>query len=127
MSLVGNYDLKGTLIDILHKTHIKFAHAAHAVCVLHPLGNRIIAAQVDSPTANAPQEHLHIALGIAVVCLCELRAAQLRLKHGNKPVFALDCDFEGACRLFQIRFRPHAERNEIFVERGQILNGIFNA
>ena len=125
--LVREDDLKRALVHVLHEADVKFALSARAVLVLHTLGNRIITAQVDFPAANAPQEHLHKALDKARIRLGKFRAAQLRLKHGNKAVFALHGDFERAGGFFQIRLCPHAKRNEVRIERRQVFDRIFNA
>ena len=125
--LVRNHDLKGSLIDILHKADVKFPLSARAVCVLHLLRNRVVAAEIHAPAADRPEEHLHKALDKAHIRLGKFRAAQLRLKHRNKAVFALHGDFERAGGFFQIRLCPHAERNEVRIERGQVFDRIFNA
>ena len=127
VGFITNDNFKRALIHVLHELHVKFTLAAHAVFVLHPLGNRVIAAQIDFPSADAPQEHLHKALGIAVVGLGKFRAAQLRFKHGDKAVFALDRNFERARCAVQIRLCPHAERNEVRIERRPVFDRIFNA
>ena len=127
VGFITNDNFKRALIHILHELHVKFAFAAHAVFVLHTLCDRVVAAEGNFPAADAPEKHLDKALDKARIRLGKFRAAQLRFKHGNKAVFTLHGDFERAAGFFQIRLGPHAERNEIFVERRQIFDGIFNA
>ena len=124
---VRNHNFKRPLIDILHKADVKFARAARAIFVLHPLCDRVVAAEIHAPAADRPEEHLHKALDKARIRLGKFRAAQLRFKHGNKAVFTLHGDFERAAGFFQIRLCPHAERNEVRIERGQVFDRIFNA
>ena len=126
MRFVRNHNFKRPLIDILHKAHVKFACAAHAVCVLHPLCDRVVAAEIHTPAADRPEEHLHKALDKARIRLCKACAAQLRFKHGNKSVFTLHGDFERAGGFFQIRLGPHAERNEVLVQQWLIFQGVCN-
>ena len=123
---VRNHNFKRPLIDILHKAHVKFARAAHAVCVLHPLCDRVVAAEIHAPAADRPEEHLHKALDKARIRLGKFRAAELRLKHGNKAVFTFDSDPERLSSVFQIGLRPNAERNEVLVQQGLIFQGVCN-
>ena len=127
VGFITNDNFKRALIHILHELHVKFAFAAHAVFVLHTLCDRVVAAEVHAPAADAPQEHLDAALSITVVCLGECRAAQLRLVYGHKAVFTLDRDFERALRAFFICAGPDAEGNKRAVQRGQIPDLVFNA
>ena len=120
-------DLKRPLVHVLHETDVELARPARAVLVLHTLCNRIVAAEVHAPAADAPQEHFDAALGVAVSRLGEFRAAQLRLVYGHKAVFALDRDFERAFRAFFIRAGPDAEGDEIRIQRRQVFNLVFNA
>ena len=119
--LVREDDLKRALV------HVELALPARAVLVLHTLCDRVVAAEVHAPAADAPQEHLDAALSITVVCLGECRAAQLRLVYGHKTVFTLDRDFERALRAFFICAGPDAEGNKRAVQRGQIPDLVFNA
>ena len=125
--LVREDDLKRALVHVLHETDVELALPARAVLVLHTLCNRVVAAEVHAPAADAPQEHLDAALSITVVCLGECRAAQLRLVYGHKAVFTLDRDFERALRAFFICAGPDAEGNKRAVQRGQIPDLVFNA
>ena len=125
--LVGKNDLKRALVDVLHEANVKFALAALAVFVLHPLCQRVVAAERDPPAADAPKEHLHKALGIAVVGLGKFRAAQLRFKHRNKAALALDGDLEGLFRTLEVCALPDAERNEASVQPWLVFQGKFNA
>ena len=113
MSLVGNYDLKGTLIDILHKADVKFPLPTRAVFVLHTLCDRVVAAEGNFPAADAPEKHLDKALCVTVVGFGKFRTAELCFKHGGQTVFAFDCDFERAFRACLIRAGPDAEGDEI--------------
>ena len=127
MRLVRDYNFKGALIDVLHKADVEFPLPTRAVFVLHTLCDRVVAAEGNFPAADAPEKHLDKALDKAHIRLGEFRAAQLRLKHGNKAVFALHGDFERAGSFFQVGLCPHAERNDVRIERGQVFDRIFNA
>ena len=125
--LVRDYNFKGALIDVLHKADVEFPLPTRAVFVLHTLCDRVVAAEGNFPAADAPEKHLDKALDKARIRLGKFRAAQLRLKHGNKAVFALHGDFERAGSFFQVGLCPHAERNDVRIERGQVFDRIFNA
>ena len=125
--LVREDDLKRALVHVLHEADVELTRSARAVRILHALCDRIVAAEVHAPAADAPQEHLDAALGIAVVRLGEFRAAQLCLVYGHKTVFALDGNFERAFRAFFICAGPDAEGNERTIQRRQVFDLIFNA
>ena len=121
-------DLSGLLVRLRKARLVREDDLKRAlVHVLHTLCNRVVAAEVHAPAADAPQEHLDAALSITVVCLGECRAAQLRLVYGHKTVFTLDRDFERALRAFFICAGPDAEGNKRAVQRGQIPDLVFNA
>jgi len=123
---VRNHDLKGSLIDILHKADVKFPLPARAVCVLHLLRNRVVAAEIHAPAADRPEEHLHKALDKARIRLGKFRAAEPRFKYGDQTVLAFDSDPERLSSVFQIGLRPNAERNEVLVQQGLIFQGVCN-
>ena len=125
--LVREDDLKRALVHVLHEADVELTRSARAVRILHALCDRIVTAEVHAPAADAPQEHLDAALGIAVVRLGEFRAAQLCLVYGHKTVFALDGNFERAFRAFFICAGPDAEGNERTIQRRQVFDLIFNA
>ena len=125
--LVRDYNFKGALIDVLHKADVKFPLPTRAVFLLHTLCDRLVAAEGNFPAADAPEKHLDKALCVTVVGFGKFRTAELCFKHGGQTVFAFDCDFERAGGFFQIRLCPHAERNEVRIERGQVFDRIFNA
>ena len=120
-------DLKRPLVHVLHKTDVELALPARAVLVLHTLCNRVVAAQIYAPAADAPQKQLDHTLGIAVICLGKFRAAQLHLADGYKAVFAFNGDFERAVCVRLIRTGPDAEGNKSRIQRGQVLDLILNA
>ena len=72
------------------------------------------------------EKQLHKALDIAVIGLGEILAAQLRLKHGDGPVVALDREGERARRLFFIFPAPDAEGDERRVQQRLIFERCFD-
>ena len=126
MRFVRNHDLKGSLIDILHKADVKFPLPALAVFLLHPLCDRVVAAEGNFPAADAPEEHLDNALCIAIIGLGKFRAAEPRFKYGDQTVLAFDSDPERLSSVFQIGLRPNAERNEVLVQQGLIFQRVCN-
>ena len=126
MNLVRDYNFKGSLIDVLHKADVKFSLPARAIFVLHPLCDRVVAAQVHTPAADAPQKHFYIAFSVTVVGFGKFWAAESRFKYGDQTVFAFDSDPERLSSVFQIGLRPNAERNEVLVQQGLIFQGVCN-
>ena len=123
---VRNHDLKGSLIDILHKADVEFPLPTRAVFVLHTLCDRVVAAEGNFPAADAPEKHLDKALCVTVVGFGKFRTAELCFKHGGQTVFAFDCDFERVSGILQIGFDPDAKWNEVLVQQGLIFQGVCN-
>ena len=119
-------DLERDLKHVLHEAHVERAPPVRAVFRLQAPCQRIVAAEPDAKAARAPQKQLHKALDVAVIGLGEILAAQLRLKHGDGPVVALDREGERARRLFFIFPAPDAEGDERRVQQRLIFERCFD-
>ncbi len=126
--LLGAGDhLELLLIDVLEEAEVEGALALGGVGGRQLLGDLVAAAQVHAEAARAPQGELDEALDVAQVGLGELGPADGALADGDQAVFALDGDGDGVGRLFEVLAHPHAERDELVVENGNVLDRILDA
>ena len=115
------------LVNLMEEHAIKLALTLRGVGLLQALGKLRAAADIDAEAAGGPQQELHIALHIAIVCLSHLgRAVDEGMMDGDTLIVTLYSDGNGLLGILEISLTPHTEGNKGRIQLGSMFHLIIN-
>ena len=121
-------NLQSFFVQLLYKGIVELTLALGSIGCLQLLGQLGAAADGNTETADGPQQELHIALHIAVVCLRHFGSAVDKgMVNRNTALIPLNGDGNGLLCILQICRTPHAKGNEGGIQLGGMLHLIFNS